>query len=833
MKSENKLPELLAPAGQPDAGYAALHYGADAVYLGLGSFSARAEAVNFTPEELADFAAYAHALPRPRKVYLTLNTLVKQAELPSALDTLLVATECSVDAVIIQDLGVARLAREKFPSLELHASTQMAIHSLNGAIYAKKLGFDRVTLARELTLDEVRVIAEQSGIEVETFVHGTLCYSYSGLCLFSSMITGRSGNRGRCVYSCREGAETPAGFQHSFSLKDMALGERVLDFARTGVASLKIEGRKKSPLYVAATVDYYRRILDGRMMPEDLPAYEARLQTIFARPWTRLFLDSRFNPAAADTEVVGHRGAPIGKVEGIARTPAGPAVLFRPELAVERHDGLQVDIPGEARPFGFGVDHLYLMHKGRPESVFAAEAGDLVAAALPDDAPPMTAGPPLYLSSSQAVKRSYPYDRPKPGAFGIRLPVDMDVAVSVDPSADGQSLVRCSATLSPPAFMRRVGDADAIVYSRDFSTSAFAARESVGAEQTARKAFDRMGGSRFEPGGWRFANPDGLYVRPGDWNGIRRDVLAGLEARYQERLAALRNRLHTALSQAGKQSSPITNPSWSIAVPSPDALSQFSAADFDRVEEVLVAITPQTDPSELESLYTRVDRGRLRLAIPPVLANRGNDAMAALTRTLIESGWRHWLAGNLGVISWFTEKPDCDLAADWPLYTLNSLAARELMTMGFSSFTLSPEDDADNMRQLLAEYPDQAHLLVFADIPLFISAACAHSHIHLCRDGGCSDAGKCRAAKRETTVTLEKSGVAHIIPMGCGSVVTHDTPYSLMDRLPVIQEMGASRLRVDLRWRLRTPDETVGLWRRIRSAEPMKGMAGNFARGLL
>ncbi len=168
--------ELLAPAGQPDAGYAALHYGADAVYCGLAAFSARAEAVNFTPGELALFARHAHSLTPKRRVYLTLNTLLQDAEIGPAIDTMAAALDCGVDALIIQ----------------------MAIHNLDGARAAKRLGFHRVTLARELTLPEIADISANGGAEIECFIHGTLCYSYSGLCLFSSMTTGRSGNRGRC-----------------------------------------------------------------------------------------------------------------------------------------------------------------------------------------------------------------------------------------------------------------------------------------------------------------------------------------------------------------------------------------------------------------------------------------------------------------------------------------------------------------------------------------------------------------------------------------------------------------------------------------------------------
>ncbi|MCC8190031.1 MAG: U32 family peptidase, partial [Planctomycetes bacterium] len=413
-------PELLAPAGQPDAGYAALEYGADAVYLGLDRFSARAEAVNFTPDQLAVFTAYAHSLSR--RVYLTLNTLVQQKELPAATATLLTAAECGVDGVIVQDAGVARLVRERFPTLRLHASTQMAIHSPAGVAAAARLGFHRVTLARELDLDAIRTIAAGTDLEIECFIHGTLCYSYSGLCLFSSLVHGRSGNRGRCAYTCREAAATSAGPVHPFSLKDLALGERAPDLVRAGVASIKIEGRKKSPLYVAATVDYYRKLLDGRLSPEAAARSEARLKTIFARPWTRLFLDRGRPGDAADPLVVGHRGSRIGTVERLLRTPAGPGFVFTPDLPVERHDGLQIDLPDQPRPYGFGVDHLYRLAGNRPAPIFAGDAGQPLAVALPADAPALRPGLPLYLSASQAVKREFTVSNPKPDRDAGQLP---------------------------------------------------------------------------------------------------------------------------------------------------------------------------------------------------------------------------------------------------------------------------------------------------------------------------------------------------------------------------------------------------------------------------
>src|SRR6516225_1351271 len=290
--------ELLAPAGGLDAAFAAFHFGADAVYLGLKKFSARAEAENFTLEEVSEITAYAHSLQPRRRVFVTINTLIRQDELAELAEAVASLAAIKVDALIVQDLGVYRLIRKHIPELELHASTQLAVHNRAGAEALHKLGFTRVVLARELTFEEVREITATAGIETEVFIHGALCYSYSGLCLFSSQTLGRSGNRGKCAYSCRDSYEVTGapdtlrdgsavrrdpstGFP--FSMKDLALPEFVTALRGAGVSCFKIEGRKKSPLYVAATTTYYRRLVDGDFTPQERAFHESDMQTVFSR----------------------------------------------------------------------------------------------------------------------------------------------------------------------------------------------------------------------------------------------------------------------------------------------------------------------------------------------------------------------------------------------------------------------------------------------------------------------------------------------------------------------------------------------------------------------
>ncbi len=260
--------ELLAPAGGPEAAFAAFHFGADAIYLGLKKFSARAEAENFTLDEVDEVTAYAHSLRPRRRVFVTINTLIRQDELAELVEAIAALADIGVDALIIQDLGVYHLVREHFPELELHASTQLGVHNRAGADGLRRLGFRRVVLARELTFEEVRDITAASGIETEVFIHGALCYSYSGLCLFSAQTLGRSGNRGKCAYSCRDSyevADAPLSLRDGspvrrdprqgfpFSMKDLALPDHMPALRAAGVSCFKVEGRKKSPLYVATT----------------------------------------------------------------------------------------------------------------------------------------------------------------------------------------------------------------------------------------------------------------------------------------------------------------------------------------------------------------------------------------------------------------------------------------------------------------------------------------------------------------------------------------------------------------------------------------------------
>ena len=286
--------ELLSPAGSPEAVRAAVAAGADAVYLGYGNFNARRNAKNFSREELAAAVSYCHL--EGAKVYLTLNTLVRDRELPAAAGIAADASELGVDAVLVQDLGIVRMLRQTVPDLPVHASTQMTIHTLDGVKACADLGMARAVLARELSARDIAYICQRSPIEIEVFVHGALCMCYSGQCYFSSVVGGRSGNRGLCAQPCRlRYGWSGRADEFPLSLKDLSLAGHLKQLEDMGVACAKIEGRMKRPEYVYIVTEVYARALrEGR---EPTREEWQRLEEAFSRQgFTQGYFEEKKGP---------------------------------------------------------------------------------------------------------------------------------------------------------------------------------------------------------------------------------------------------------------------------------------------------------------------------------------------------------------------------------------------------------------------------------------------------------------------------------------------------------------------------------------------------------
>lgn len=314
--------ELLAPAGSMEALKAAVESGADAVYLSGKMFGARAYANNFDENGLKEAIEFAHL--RNVKIHVTVNTLVDNAEVAELTEYLRYLYEAGADAVLVQDLGVARIARAVVPDLPLHASTQMTVNNLAGVLALQELGFTRVVLAREVTLKDIRHICRNCNVEIEVFAHGALCVCYSGQCLMSSMIGGRSGNRGRCAQPCRlpytlvdkngQNVLTDAG-QYLLSPRDMNTIELIPDLIEAGVVSLKLEGRMKKPEYVAVVVNSYRQKIDAYYQRTDLTEnVQKNLSQIFNRDFTTAYLEKKQGKFMMSDKRPNNRGRLIGRV---------------------------------------------------------------------------------------------------------------------------------------------------------------------------------------------------------------------------------------------------------------------------------------------------------------------------------------------------------------------------------------------------------------------------------------------------------------------------------------------------------------------------------------
>lgn len=427
MKPEK--PELLAPAGGLEAFIAAVENGADAVYLGARAFSARGYASNFSEKELEEAIDYAHL--RGVKVYVTVNTLLKDEEVENALKLLSWLREIGTDAIIIQDLGLISLARKYLPDLSLHASTQMTLHNSEGVEFAKKMGIERAVLSRECSLEEIKRIKEKTETEIEVFIHGALCISYSGQCLLSSLIGGRSGNRGFCAQPCRkkyrlycEGKQIKTTGSYLLSPKDLNTTAGLGALIKAGIESFKIEGRMKRPEYVAGVVRIYRHLIDRYIENPAEYFVSEEEQEILTQLFNRGFTQSYFfeNPRweLMSRENPHNRGVPAGTVTGYDRHLNRIRVkLSRP---LRLGDGIMVE-NAETRSEDKGkiVSSMYT-GKG---PVYSARVGDTVEIPFDSRAP---SGSTVYRTHDKKLMDSLKKES-ESGSLKPKIPVSITAII--------------------------------------------------------------------------------------------------------------------------------------------------------------------------------------------------------------------------------------------------------------------------------------------------------------------------------------------------------------------------------------------------------------------
>lgn len=669
--------ELLAPAGDFQTALAAFEAGADAVYCGLADFSARAFATNFTFEELENLLAVARR--SEKKVYVTFNTLLDEDLFDGAIETLARLEDLRPDGVIVQDLGVAKLIRDNFPSLALHASTQLVAHNLEGVLALKDLGFVRVVLARELSIEEISSIAKRcGGMELEVFIHGALCYSLSGLCLFGAMEKGRSGNRGKCPYCCRQSYDG----RYPFSMKDLRVGQDVRKLVEAGVVSLKIEGRMKSPLYVASVTKYYRSILDGAKPSVSV----SDLETVFSRRTTQLYLNGKPTEDVIDPDSLGHLGTPIGVVKKVTRDREGFAWLrFHTSRALEKHDGLQFDAVDEnGKHFGMAIREMRQAISRR--LVFEVNAGVDVEILLDETIErELKPGMKIYCSMSNAVKRRFPTPSYRPSDYPGILGLDVIVTISKDKvtardDGFGGSEVSIEGRFEPAKNPDKTRDA-------------------------AQRAFSKLGGTRCSLRALRVEDPERLFVPTSVLNDLRRDLVEKLDALREN---AIHGKIERAqLEDFGGAAECVSKKRVKVRLDQPVPPGAW--------DEVIVVVEPS-----FSNFSNFADLPNLRLALPVYTSEPAFNKLRSLVKRLVREGYAKWECADLSTLRLLKQVGVTDITADWTLYAFNQRALAELSALGVKRFVASPENSRENL-QYLAESGYDVEFLVQQSTPLFMS----------------------------------------------------------------------------------------------------------------
>jgi putative protease len=756
--------ELLAPAGGFAAGVHALRSGADAVYLGLSAFSARRGAKNFTLDEFSRLKALAEGLGK--RVYAALNTVIKDSETAAAAALLYDLEALETDGIIVQDLGILDMIRKNFPRLAVHASTQMGVHNSGGIEFLESLGVRRVILSRELTLEEIgRIRAAHPGTELEVFIHGALCYSFSGLCLASGMLLGRSGNRGECAQICRGWFETdtedsggpetglPRRGAHLprrgyyFSCNDLSFGEKILRLRDLGIDSFKIEGRMKPPEWTAAVSSYYRALLDG-LPPEEAAAHAEMARLLFSRRRTRGFIDNLKGEDLLNSGYPGHLGVPAGRV--LASRPG--AFLLRPERDLAVRDGLLYFLPagdggfpgdGEVppRPVQFAITGLEI----RGKRTVSARAGE--EAWITCEEPPPAGTEVRQVSSHKSRLQEISGDLPKK-TLPVRIHGEVSAEELILTLTPGNGLfppVSCSqASVPQPA--RTKGDFGSIL----------------------KKYCSPPGDSRFSAGEISFGNRttlpgDGIFVNPSALKELRRKAYAALEASY---LAGRESRAREAVGRASNPSSNPPSPAGGISPASvPEAgpgLPEPAGRDHPpapsrppRREAILDPASGLpfiADPGNLDfaSLPRPEKNGPVYMALCPVLFDETAYFSAletALRGALNENpGLRVTMGlGNVGHLAFARALADLekvDFFADYGLYIANrrafELIASSVPRLRFyypwieDPAALSPEPEG-------TELPTGDYGAF--EPPLFISRVCVWKHAGAGTEGGVSGCG--------------------------------------------------------------------------------------------
>jgi U32 family peptidase len=817
-----RRPEILAPAGDMDTLRAALASGADAVYFGLSAgFNARARAANIAPEDLPAVVGLVHR--SAARAYVTLNTLVFEPELETAARLVALAARAGVDALIVQDPAVALLARAIAPSLELHASTQMTVSSAEGARFAAALGITRVVVPRELSIDEIRLFAQHSPVELEVFIHGALCVSWSGQCLSSEAWGGRSANRGQCAQACRlpyeldvDGDRRPLGeVEYLLSPGDLAGVRAVPALVDIGVHGLKIEGRLKAPAYVASTVAGYRRWVDsivaGTGDTASLRADLTDMGLAYSRGFTDGFLGGSDHQRLVEGRFPKHRGLYLGRVTRIrgdevevdgttagrewtgARaadraTGGAPAASFAPTgIASARLDAVPMDVldPAASPRGGMGV----VFDAGRPEQ--------------PEQGGPIFGVEPLG-------ERRWRLRFGDPGPDLARVPLGARVWLSGDPA-----LARAADRLQEP--LGRIAVALAVsgsagqpllVHARAGRLAATATSEGDLApargtgldEGLLRDKLGALGGTAFHLAALDISRLGaGLHLPVSQLKAIRRRLVADLTRAVEQGPAhAVADDPPAAAVERVRRSLPEVAPTNGAPL-----LVPLCRTD-DQLEAVIEAGLPEVELDWMEMIglsraVTRARAAGLRVVIATVRVQKpGEEGYDGRIARLDPDAV---LVRHLGAVTHFRERSGERrpiLHGDFSLNATNSLTARHLLGCGLQTVTCAHDLDATQVFALLSEVPGgRLAVTIHHHIPTFHTEHCVYAH--MLSTG--RDYRSCGRPCEQHRISLrDRVGLVHpvLVDVGCRNTVFNAQAQSAASLVPRLLSRGVRRLRVEL-----------------------------------
>lgn len=793
-----KVPELLAPVGSWESLAAAVENGADAVYMGYDFFSARAYAANFSEEELEEAIDFAHV--RGVKAYVTVNTLIKDSEFEGAFSLLYRICRMGADAVIVQDLGLLKEARSAYPELPVHASTQTTAHNIPSVEMLAEMGVKRVVLSREMNLEAIKKLKESCGLEVEVFVHGALCISYSGQCLMSSMIGGRSSNRGYCAQPCRRkygltknGREMETVGDYLLSPKDLCAARLIPELIEAGVDSFKIEGRMKRPEYVAGAVSTYRTLIDRYVdSPESYYMSEDEvedLMQLFNRGFTSAYLEGK-KRCMMSRDYPANRGLELGTVVGYNRNYGRVRVKLGHFL--KQGDGISI---GET-----GIHVTAIFRSGK--RVKEAFSGDIV-----EISSPLVKKEELVFKtsdSSQLDMLQKTYSSPR---LLRKVPVDIKAKFEVGKPIE----IRMSDL-----------DSFSVSVSSDFSVEK--AKSHPMDSENIEEQLSKLGNTIFEVRDTEVETEGDVFVPLKELNHLRNeaaDKLAEKRAEFYHRNCKISDLPEfPVISHRG-------TPSLAVAVSSLKGLEEAVIGGANAV--YLDYALSGTEFKRALSLCLE-NSCRLFLFTPRISMD---SEMADVLKILeMASGCDGIVASNAGVLNMALRK-GVPVIADSTLNIFNRYSSSFLKEKGSSLFTVSPELTLEEISEIASSFEVEA--IVEGRLELMVSECCLLAELL-----GCSGPSE-SACKKARYEFVDEKGYSFpvLTDEHCRTHILNSRKLSMLDRLQDIIDAEVSSIRIDARWDVDDIRGITSAYRRALDSGVMmerKGKAytrGHYYRGVL